>query len=406
MPIAARPPVEVETDGEWPLFELPITAEGQPPSEYRVFAYGVNPTSKGDYLFDEASASSVMAAYADQGNELMSDWEHSSLLKPPVDLSTKASSWFTPQIRGDELGHPELWSAGVRWTPRAFQQLSDGETRYFSPAFDYEAQPDKATGARRIVRLINIALTNLPATKHMTPLVAASETAEDSAATTDPKEKPMKSVKCTQCKKAIQGLSMADDGEENTAYHSTCAPGEAEAKKLTAALSLDPGDAPAMLSQATQLGELRREVLSITGAKELGGAIGTLRAHAESHTKVAQLTADLATREKAERFTAFDALVKEGQDGKKISPAMLSDGEWIPKLRAQEGGIEILRGYLKTATPLVVTVENAAKPVEIATAQLNDTERKLAEQTRVPTDQVAQHRADLQAKGKLPYAGA
>lgn len=143
---------------------LTITlADGDPPSEFRLFTAGKVDTTKGEFLFDVAAAKSVMAAYADQGNELMIDYDHASLdgIRMDPALSGKAAGWFGLEVRDGEL-----WATNVRWTEPAADALKRREWRYMSPAF--------TTKGKRILSLINVAITNIPATKRLEPLMAAS----------------------------------------------------------------------------------------------------------------------------------------------------------------------------------------------------------------------------------------
>jgi len=127
------------------------------PTEFRLFKFGENETSKGTFVLDQAGAESVMAAYQKHGIELHLDYEHDQRI---------AAAWFVPDVRSDGL-----WAANVRWTPRASEMLRSREYRYFSPTF-------YADGKKRITKLVNAALTNLPAMDNQEPLIAASEAVE------------------------------------------------------------------------------------------------------------------------------------------------------------------------------------------------------------------------------------
>lgn len=146
--------------------DLPFGSD-EPPTEFRIFTAGKVVTSKGEFIFDAKAAKSVMAAFADQGNELMVDYDHASLSPMPVDPARAgiAAGWF-----GLELRDGELWAVNVRWTPPAIEALKRKEWRYMSPAF--------RTDGKRIAALINVALTNIPATKRLEPLMAASAVTE------------------------------------------------------------------------------------------------------------------------------------------------------------------------------------------------------------------------------------
>lgn len=124
------------------------------PSEFRLFTFGDNATSKGTFKLDADGATALMAAYKKQGIELHVDYEHDR---------RNAAAWFNPEVRPDGV-----WASNVRWTPRAAEMLKGREYRYFSPTFGID-------DAKRITRLVNVALTNLPATENQQALIAASE---------------------------------------------------------------------------------------------------------------------------------------------------------------------------------------------------------------------------------------
>lgn len=132
---------------------------GEPPREFRIFPFGRVETTKGVFLFDQEAARRVMQAWRDYGNRLSVDYEHQAL-EPVTNGPVPAAGWFELELREDGL-----WAVNVEWTPRAMELLRNREYRYFSPAFYVDEEG-------RIVELINLALTNLPATKRMEPLVA------------------------------------------------------------------------------------------------------------------------------------------------------------------------------------------------------------------------------------------
>lgn len=139
--------------------ELP---EGKP-SEFRIWKAGVNPTRNGyDVLFDAQAAEQVMSAFAEHGVELMIDLEHLSM----EDVASSAN--FDPDARGWaklEVRNGELWAVDVRWTPDGDRRLSERTQRYVSPTFylDEEGRP---------TRVVNIALVAMPATDGAVPLAA------------------------------------------------------------------------------------------------------------------------------------------------------------------------------------------------------------------------------------------
>ena len=139
-----------------------------PPREFRIFAAGTVETLKGTFVFDAAAADAVMADYRARGVDLMIDYDHAALDAKPLDpaLSGRAAGWFSLELRNGEL-----WATNVRWTPPADAALRAKEWRFVSPAFSRDEE-------NRITSLQNIAITNMPATCRIEPLIAASA-AED-----------------------------------------------------------------------------------------------------------------------------------------------------------------------------------------------------------------------------------
>lgn len=143
---------------------IALAASGSaPPSEIRVFAMGKIETTKGTFLFDKVAAASVMAAWKSYGNDLCFDYEHKSVDPEGRAGDGKAAGWFQLELRADGL-----YAVNIKWTSQAAQQIAAKEWRYFSPTFDF----DRKTG--RILELLNVALTNIPATKNLPALVAAA----------------------------------------------------------------------------------------------------------------------------------------------------------------------------------------------------------------------------------------
>lgn len=141
-----------------------VPVDGSLPTEFRIFTAGKVVTEKGTFTFDAASAKALMSEYRTHGNEIMIDYDHASLsatdARDPA-MAGKAAGWCALELRGGEL-----WAVNVRWSDPAAAALRAKEWRYMSPAFSVEKN--------KITSLLNVALTNIPATRNLTPLVAAS----------------------------------------------------------------------------------------------------------------------------------------------------------------------------------------------------------------------------------------
>jgi hypothetical protein len=143
---------------------LSLAAPAAPPSEFRIFKAGINSTTKGPFLFDEAAAREVMARYQQEGVDLIVDLEHASL--------DPNAPHYDPDARGHfklALRNGELWAVDCKWTPDGQRRLAEKTQRYISPV----AWRDEET--KRVVYVANVGLVAQPATHHAPPLVAASK---------------------------------------------------------------------------------------------------------------------------------------------------------------------------------------------------------------------------------------
>lgn len=131
-----------------------------PPTEFRVFANGMNESTKGPIICDSAACAMVLQRYRKRGlDKLPFDAGHGMA----YGTDHRAYGWFVP---GSD-GNGELWATKIKWNQIALDAFSDSQFRFFSPwgLVGYEDG--------RIKELINIALTNIPATNGLKPLVAS-----------------------------------------------------------------------------------------------------------------------------------------------------------------------------------------------------------------------------------------
>jgi hypothetical protein len=145
---------------DWESLSVLIDGEA-PPAEFRLFTAGVNETEKGPFIFDDVAARLVMAAFNAHGVDRMLDLEHLSLDEDCPNFDPDARAWFGLEVRDGEL-----WAVNVRWLEDGLARLKKKTQRYISPAF---ATDDDG----RIVKVVNVALTAMPATHDTPALVAA-----------------------------------------------------------------------------------------------------------------------------------------------------------------------------------------------------------------------------------------
>lgn len=98
-------------------------------------------------------AASVAALAARQSNPMVIDYEHQTLNSQQNGQPAPAAGWFKNLEWRDGQG---LFATDVEWTPAAARAIADGEYRFISPVFEFNAQ----TGEVQRIRMA--ALTNNP----------------------------------------------------------------------------------------------------------------------------------------------------------------------------------------------------------------------------------------------------
>jgi hypothetical protein len=161
--------------------ELTLGDDGEPPTEFRLFRPGINPSRNGPALFDEEAARLTMAAYeahrrgpdgAAMDRPVMIDLEHLSVPGAALEIAGdgRAADYDARGWCNLELRAGELWAVDVRWTADGAARLRERRQRWVSPAFNYEILDD---GQERVTSIHNIALTAMPATDGAHELIAA-----------------------------------------------------------------------------------------------------------------------------------------------------------------------------------------------------------------------------------------
>lgn len=113
--------------------------------------------SREPFEVDAGSLAAMVTAFRSRGVDLVIDYEHQSLQGERA----PAAGW----IKDLEARPDGLW-AKVEWTRQAREYLLSKEYRYFSPVLRLDPT------SRRPLALMHLGLTNVPAIKHLPPLVA------------------------------------------------------------------------------------------------------------------------------------------------------------------------------------------------------------------------------------------
>lgn len=288
---------------------LGAPAGKQPPKEFRIFAFGTTETTHGPYVFDQDSAKEVLADRQRRGVDTPLDYEHASVEVPPPPTGAPAAGWLDLELRDDGL-----WAVNVRWTPRAAEYLRNSEYRYFSPALRLDPK------TRRVKSLINVALTNDPATHHLEALVAAKNDPTDNPGPAGEGEVKMKTL--------LAHLGLKDTSTE------------AEALAV-------------LTDRDAKRTDLEQALVTLTGAKsvsEAKGQLAALKAKADAHdAAVEQLEKLKASAQEQEVIALVDGGVREG----KVPPAMKPF--WLEQGKKD---VTALKSFLAAAPKLVTTTEH------------------------------------------------
>jgi phage I-like protein len=300
-----------------------------PPTEFRLFTKGWNETENGKFLFDEKAAKSVMAAYRDWGVDLAIDLEHQMLEVAggaPDPTARDARGWCKLELRADG----SLWATDVRWTPDGTARLQQKRQRYISPAF--EADPK----TKRVLKMINVAITAMPATHNTPALVAASAKGK-----MDPNlvKQALEAIEKGDMKGAMELLKgmiadAAGAGPDSDAdadgSQGDGAEGVAETEAVTSPEVVDNAAAPPPASggdddedddkpaKKAERKAMRLMLCRLTGKKTMAEAVLEVENYRSSHLTLEserqKLAKERATLESAERRQLVTTLVRLGAE--------------------------------------------------------------------------------------------
>lgn len=212
------------------------------PTEIKLFNVGENNTSHGVFIYDPTKKE--MLVHPNGWDKLSIDVDHLSFSEQTTPELRGSFGWFKLEANDDGI-----FAKDIEFCERMKPLLEDRAYRFVSPAFNCF----KDTNI--ISEIINIALTNIPATINMTPIIATSNITEKDIMKTTPK------VKTKLSKLAEEETPVADDSSdvvEETEVETT----PEDDKKAIAELS-------AMLEAANQkILTLEKEISDYSAAME------------------------------------------------------------------------------------------------------------------------------------------
>jgi phage I-like protein len=90
-----------------------------------------------------------------------------------ADGGTRAAGWFTGQAEVRDNGDGPRLMAEVQWTPRARQEIADGEFRKISPEYTFQSKDAKTGLMTKAKAIVAATLTNRPFFKELAAVTAA-----------------------------------------------------------------------------------------------------------------------------------------------------------------------------------------------------------------------------------------
>ncbi|MHA1572376.1 MAG: phage protease [Alphaproteobacteria bacterium] len=267
----------IEQEADMMRASLSVVIGTEPPSEFVIFTLGNLSTSKGEFVFDDDAAARVMLAFQEHGaDRLPIDFDHGMLAAVKTPETSVAAGWFTPAIVDNKL-----MALNVEWTERAAAMLRGREFRFLSPAFNY----DRKTG--QITQLLNVALTNLPATRDAEPLVANQ----------------LENVPSTQSRAAATTNEVRKVSEKILAVLGAATENEA-------------------VNIAKEFNSWSREVLAVTGTETLDAAAAAIKLNAELPAKVAELSQQIKSLTDEKQAQDRDQLIGKLSEAGKLPPSL------------------------------------------------------------------------------------
>lgn len=135
---------------------------------FRIFAEGKIKTDYGLSVMTPKAGREIIKKFRERGNDMMIDLRHFSISPTATAKQSEALGWIRCPNGLEYVDGDGLYATGVQWDPeiKAGLECTPPKWKYFSPYYDQ----DKKT--KVITELLNVALTNMPATHGLNRLAA------------------------------------------------------------------------------------------------------------------------------------------------------------------------------------------------------------------------------------------
>lgn len=153
-------PVMIARESDLRAFDATLFTGTTAIVEVLISPDGVVRSTNGDFILDEESFRLIEERRTTHGVEIPFDRDHHTVggYEPPSGES-KAAGW----IKSLRYERGKGLFAAVEWTPRARQEIRDGEYRYPSPAFFTRKEDRKVVGLHSVAMVNRPAISNIPA---------------------------------------------------------------------------------------------------------------------------------------------------------------------------------------------------------------------------------------------------
>lgn len=290
------------------------------PTEIQVIPYGYHDTPKGPFMCDEMSAALVVEKFNGQKNDMVLDYEHQTL----AGTEAPAAGWIKELVNKGKEG---IWGI-IEWTDRGKTYVKNKEYRYVSPVFL------KRVSDNRVVKLINVALTNQPNIDGMVPIMNKAAGIPPSGVFTQTKKKE------TAMNEILKALGLPPDATEAMAVE--------EIGKLKAA--------PAQVANKAVL-----DALGLPATAAEFEVVGTVMAMKQGHVATEALSAKLAVLEKSLRERDSAELVANAMKEGKVSAA---NKEWALGYAAKDAdGFKVFVAKAPVVIPMGAMPGGVTAPV-------------------------------------------
>jgi len=152
-----------------------LSTGAEVPTEFQLLPYGkVEIEGSEPFVVDEASMNGAISRFQARGLDMVIDYEHQTLGNEysSPDGKAPAAGWIKAL---ESRGRDGLW-AKVAWTAKARELLAAREYRYYSPVFTV------TKGIRKLIEVLQVALTNSPRLNWIRPIVAKHDPSDKEAA--------------------------------------------------------------------------------------------------------------------------------------------------------------------------------------------------------------------------------